>query len=54
MASGEDGICSSSSERSKVTDLAGGGWEEERGALEEVGREGEWARGVFRHSHLLS
>lgn len=45
---------SSDEERLKVTDLAGGGWEVERGGCgaeeDEEGRaaEGEWARGVFR------
>ena len=42
----------SESLRLKVTDLVGGGWEEERGAEEGAWEEGERARGVFRPGRL--
>ena len=49
MPSGEEGSpsLSSSEERLNVTDLAGGGWEEERTGCK-AAEEGERARGVFR------
>ena len=55
MASGVERPASSSSESLNVTDLVGGGWEEARGAPEEVeGRKGERTRGVSRPFHRKS
>ena len=61
MPSGEEGppSLSSSEERLNVTDLLGGGWEEERtGCKAAEEEEGERARGVFRpvmqHDELWS